>query len=114
MKMIIMAGLAGVVLGACVSSQPGYRTEARVIPGPEDHQYVVQFKITDVAKNGKADVLAAPKLVVKAGEEAKIAIADGNEQNGVFCTALVKEAEGSIEVVTTLTVKSAMQLKSAP
>ena len=105
MKKWIMA-VAGLVLGACVTVQAGYQTEAVVTPGTDAHQYVVQFKIIDVAKDGKTDVLSAPKLVVKAGEEGKITVADEKEQDGVFCTALVKEIEGGIEAVTTVVVKA--------
>jgi len=105
MKKWIMA-VAGLVLGACVTAQAGYRTETVVTPGADAHQYVVQFKIMDVAKDGKTDVLSAPKLVVKAGEEGKITVADEKEQDGVFCTALVKEIEGGIEAVTTVVVKA--------
>ena len=79
MKKVMMA-VAGLALGACMTAQAGYRTEATVTPGPEAHQYVVQFKITDVAKDGKADVVLAPELVVKAGEEGKMSVADEKGQ----------------------------------
>ena len=104
MKKETMA-VAGLVLGACMTAQAGYRTETTVAPGTEAHQYVVQIKITDVAQDGKMDVLGAPKLTVKAGEEGKITVADEKEQSGIFCTALVKEAEGGTEAVTTVVVK---------
>jgi len=104
MKKVMMA-MAGLALGGCMTAQDGYRTEATVTPGTEAHQYVVQFKITDVAKDGKTDILSTPKVTVKAGKEAKITVADKKEQNGVFCTALVKESEGGIEAVTTVVVK---------
>lgn len=71
----------------------------------------MEFKITKVAKDGKADVLdmlsvsSTPKLVVKAGQEGQIKIGDENEENGVFCTALVKETDASIEAITSVTVK---------
>ena len=104
MKKLMMV-VAGLALGACMTAQAGYRTEATVTPGAEAHQYVVQIKITEVAKDGKTDVLSAPILVVPAGKEGKITAADEKEQNGVFCTALVKEIEGGIEAVTTVVVK---------
>jgi Flp pilus assembly secretin CpaC len=68
MKKVIMAA-AGLALGVCMTAQAGYRTETTVVPGTEAHQYVVQIKIIAVAKDGKMDVLSAPKLTVKAGEE---------------------------------------------
>ena len=92
-------------LGACMTVQAGYRTETTVVPGTEAHQYVVQIKIIDVAKDGKIDVLSAPQLTVKVGEEGKITVADEKEQDGIFCTALVKEIEGGIEAVITVVVK---------
>jgi hypothetical protein len=104
MKKVMMA-VAGLALGACMTAQAGYRTETTVVPGTEAHQYVVQIKIIDVAKDGKTDVLSAPKVTVKADEEGKITVGDEKEQNGVFCTALVKEIEGGIEAVTTVVVK---------
>ena len=100
-----MMAVAGLVLGACMTAQAGYRTETTVVPGTEAHQYVVQIKIIDVAKDGKMDVLSAPKVTVKAGEEGKINVGDEKEQNGIFCTALVKEVEGGIEAVTAVVVK---------
>ena len=105
MKKIMMVAVAGLILGACVSAQAGYRTEVTVTPETDVHQYVVQFKIIDATKDGKTDVMSAPKLVVKAGEEGKITVADEKEQSGVFCTALVKETEGGIVAVTTVMVK---------
>lgn len=101
-----MMAVVGLVLGACVTAQAGYRTEAVVTPATEAHQYVVQFKIMDVAKDGMTDVLSAPKLVVKVGEEGKINVSDEKEQDGLFCTALVKEIEGGIVAITTVVVKA--------
>ena len=97
--------MAGLVLGACMTAQAGYRTETTVASGTEAHQYVVKIIIIDVAKDGKTDVVSAPMVTVKAGEEGKITVGDEKEQNGVFCTALVKEIEGGIEAVTTSVVK---------
>lgn len=101
----LMLAVAGLVLGACVTAQAGYRTEASVTPCTETHQYVAKFRITDVAEDGKTDVLAAPQATVKAGEEGKISMIDEKEQNGVICTALVKEIEGGIEAVITVVVR---------
>jgi len=100
-----MLAVVGFVLGACVTAQAGYRTETSVAPATEAQQYVVQIKIIEVAEDGETDVLTAPKLTVKAGEEGKVVLGDEPEENGVFCTALVTEIEDGIEVVTTITVK---------
>ena len=105
MKRTITAAVLGLVLGACVSAQAGYRTEVKVTPSTEPHQFVVEFKIIQADKDGKTDVLSAPKLVVKSGEEGRAIIADEKEESGVFCTALVKETDAGVEATTTVTVK---------
>jgi len=97
--------VAGLTLGICVAAQAGYRTEATVTPGAEAHEYVVQFKIMDVAKDGKAKVLSAPKIVVQAGKEGTVRVADEQADSGFLCTALVNETEGGIEATTALVVK---------
>ena len=100
-----MMAVAALALGACLTAQAGYRTETTVAPGTEAHQYVVKIKIIDVVKDGKMDVVSAPTVTVKAGEEGKIIVGDEKEQSGVFCTVLVKEIEGGIEAVTTVVVR---------
>jgi hypothetical protein len=101
----VMLVVAGLVLGTCMTAQAGYRTETTVAPGMEAHQYVVQIKIIDVAKDGKMKLLSAPKIGVRAGQESKIDLEDGKEQDGVFCTVLVKEIAGGIQADTTVIVK---------
>lgn len=100
-----MLAVVGLFIGACVIAQAGYRTEATVTPASEAHQYVVRFKIMDVAKDGKTDVLSAPQIIVKAGQEGKAMVADEKGLDGVFCTAIIKEIEGGVEAVTTVVVK---------
>ncbi len=106
-----MMAVAGLILGACITAQAGYRTETTVAPGAEAHQYVVQIKVIHVAKDGKTALLSAPRLAVKAGEEGKINVGDEKEQNCVFCTAIVKEIAGGIEAVTAVVVKEKGQEK---
>lgn len=103
--MKIIAVVTSLLLGACLGAEAAYRTEATVTPSGAAHQYVVQFKITDMAKDGKADVLSAPKLVVEAGKEAQVFVGDDQGQSGVFCTAIVREVADGIEGVTTVTIK---------
>jgi hypothetical protein len=106
MKKAMTAAMVGLFLGVCVSAQAGYRTEVKVTPSAEPHHFVVEFKIIQAEKGGKTDVLSAPKMVVKAGEEGQVKIVgDEKEQTGVFCTALVKETNGGIETTTSVTVK---------
>jgi hypothetical protein len=101
-----MTAVAGLVLGACVTAPAGHRTEVTVTPGTEAHHYVVQFRIMDAARDGKTVVLSAPGLVVKAGEAGKVTVGDEKEQNGVLCTALVKEkGTEKLSTAQSITVK---------
>ena len=100
-----MMMLAGLILGACLTAEAGYKTETTVTPGTKANEYVVQITISTVAKDGTAEVLSTPKITVKAGQEGKLTVADEKEQDGVFCTALVKEVNGSLQADTTVVVK---------
>jgi type II secretory pathway component GspD/PulD (secretin) len=104
MKKVMMA-VAVLILGACMTAEAGYRTETTVVPGAAEHQYVVEIKIIEVAKDGKTDVLCTPRILMSSGKEGKIHVGDEKEQNGVFITALVKETEGGIEAVITFVMK---------
>ena len=88
-----------------VSLPPTYRTETTVTPSDTAHQYVVQFRITEVAKHGKTNVLSAPKVVVEAGQEAQVMVGEQGGQSGIFCTAIVREIAPGVEAVTTVTIK---------
>lgn len=102
-----MLAVAGLVLGACVTAQAGFRTETTVAPWPEaPGQYVVQVRVMEVAADGKTDVLSLPKLVVKPGEESRSDTTDDKEQRGVHFTALVKEVAGGIEATVTVVGKA--------
>ena len=98
MKKIMMA-VAGLILGACMTAQAGCRTETTVGPGTEAHQYDVQSKIIDVAKDGKSDVLSTPKVTVKAGEEGKITMGDEKKQGGDKAPAAGKLEEISAQPI---------------
>jgi hypothetical protein len=97
--------VAALWLSAGLSAQAAYRTETVVKPGQAPHQYLVEIKVTDVQRDGRTDVLTAPKLVVKAGEEGRIVVGDAKGENGVFCTALVRETAVGLEALTTIVVK---------
>ena len=89
-----------------MSAHAGYRTEVKVKPTGEAHQFIVDFKISQVDKDGKSDVVSAPKLVVTAGQEGRVEVVVAEkQQNGVFCTSLVKETDVGLEVTTTVTIK---------
>ena len=103
---ILCAGAVVSVVGSsCMTAQASYRTETTVTPGAQADEYVVHIKIMDSAKQGNEAVLSAPKLHVKTGEEGKCTVSDLNEQNGLFCTAIVNEIEGGIEAVTSVVMK---------
>jgi hypothetical protein len=105
--------LTSMLLAGCGSPSlpPPYRTEVKVTPSDTAHQYVVQFGITEVAKDGKTNLLNSPKVVVEAGQEAQIMVGEEHtvrgqrRQSGIFCTAIVRETPAGVEAVTTVTVK---------
>jgi len=99
-----MIAVAGMILCTCVAAQAGYRTEVTVTPNTEAHQYIIQFKIMDVAIDGETKELASPLMAVQAGKEGTVSLVK-DKDNGVFCTALVNEKETGIEAVTTVVVK---------
>jgi hypothetical protein len=105
--------LTSMLFGGCgsLSLPPAYRTEATVTPSDTAHQYVLQFVITELAKDGKTNVLNRPKVIVEAGQEAQImvgeehTVGDQRRQSGIFCTAIVRETAAGVEAVTTVTIK---------
>ena len=105
MNLRIMA-VSVFLLGTCLAARADYRTEVEILPAAEAHQYMVRFKIMDVAADGKADVMSAPAVVTRAGEEAKVSVVNEAEDSGVFCTVLVKETEGGgLDVCTNIVLK---------
>jgi hypothetical protein len=94
---------AAFVLASRVTAQAEYRTEATIAPSTQAHQYVVHVKVIEVQEDGEARVRNDIKVTANAGEEGTASL--GDDQGGVSCTALVKEAEGSAEAVITVTVK---------
>lgn len=100
MRMMIIA-----IMAACITAEAAYRTETVIVPNAEAHHYTAQITIIDVSKDGKKDVLSAPKVIVKAGEEGTVTIGDEKKQNGIFCTVLVTEIAEQIEAKTTILVK---------
>ena len=66
---------------------------------------MVEFKIAETQPDGSSHVVSAPKVTVQAGQEAKISVSDDKDKSGVFCKAMVKEADGSVETVTSVLVK---------
>ena len=94
-------------LSACASSPIGYRTDvkvARVTSATDPHQYLVEFKITQLGGHGDSAVLSAPSLLVNAGQESRVVVMDEEEKTGIVCTVLVKEVDGDVEAATSVTI----------
>jgi hypothetical protein len=113
MKTTISALALGVLIcTGCATTQRSYKTDLRIIPGNVFHTYVVEYKITETSKSlsgtieqENANILSVPALTVFAGREGQMKVCDPAEQNGVICTALVKENDEGIEAVTSVLVK---------
>ena len=67
-------------------------------------QYTVGWTIQSTGDDGK-DILTTPNVTVSAGTEGVVRVRGANEENGVFCTALVNKTATGLEVVTTVTIK---------
>jgi hypothetical protein len=74
----------------------GYKMETSVEATKEPHQYTVAIKIHHSPDGKQWDVLSAPRIVVRAGQEGKIEIKDDKTDNGVECTVLVNEAAAGV------------------
>lgn len=113
MKIRIVALALGVLICAgCATTQRSYKTDMRITPGGIPHEYIVEYKITKIFKNLSGvskeegeNILSSPKLTVTAGREGQVKVCDSAEQNGVICTALVKENAEGIEAVGSIIVK---------
>ena len=73
-----------------------YKMETSVEGTTTPHQYTVAIKIHHSPDGKKWDVLSAPRITVRAGQEGKIEIKDDKTSNGVECTVLVNEAAGGV------------------
>lgn len=72
--------------------------------GPQ--QYLVAVKIQQSPDGKNWDVLSAPKITVKAGQEGKIEVKDEKTGDGIECTVLVSEiAAGTVEMSVACKVK---------
>lgn len=106
MRLIALSGLLGaLVFTGCAAAPRSYRTDVTISPAKEIGQYTVEFKIAEAEPDGSTHVFSAPKVTVLAGQQAKIAVSDDANKSGIFCKAMVKEADGSVETVTSVLVK---------
>ena len=95
------------MLSACASSPIGYRTDVkvtRVTSATEPHQYLVEFRITQIGGDENSAVLSAPSVLVNAGQEGQVVVMDQEEKTGIVCTVLVKEVDGDVEAATSVTI----------
>jgi len=115
MKTIILiaATLAAALCGGCATTaQRYYQTSSAVAPASEPHQYLVQFRISEVQPDGQVNLLNTPKLPVTAGKEARLFSGYAQEkegvvcENGVVCTALVAEHTDRAEAKTSILLTS--------
>ena len=71
----------------------------------ESHQYLIEFKVMSVGKDGKAIVLSRPAILTKTGQEGHINVVEKTpDEVRVDCTALIKEMDTGVEAVTTVNV----------
>ena len=114
MKIRIIALVFGVLVCAgCATTQRSYKTDVSITPSSVPHEYIVEYKIAEISKNisgasNEENVnihVSMPKLAVRAGQEGRLKVCDSNEQNGVICTARVKENADGIETVVSIIVK---------
>lgn len=101
---ILAAVLASVMVSGCATSQKSYQTTTTVSPAGQQ-QYTIGWTIQATEEDGSENVLSTPRVTVQAGSEGSIKVCDDNEENGVFCTALVTKTPQGLEALTTVTVK---------
>jgi hypothetical protein len=85
-------------------SQASYEVTTKVV-STKQLEYLVSFTIDQILADGKVNELWKPKILVLAGDKGTIEILDENDQNGVICSALVKEEAHGLEAFTTVVVK---------
>lgn len=85
-----------------------YKLESSVEAAQAPHQYTVAVKIHKSPDGKNWDVLSAPRVTTRAGQEAKIEVKDEKTGNGVECTVLVTEvAAGTVEMSVACKVQEA-------
>lgn len=91
------------MVAGCDTAQRAWETTTTVSPIGQQ-QYTVGWTIQSTGDDGK-DILTTPTVTVSAGTEGVIRVCGANEENGVFCTALVNKTATGLEVITTVTIK---------
>lgn len=101
---ILAVVLACLMASGCATAQKSYHTTTTVSPAGQQ-QYTVGWTITSTEEDGSENVLSSPRVTLQAGKEGKIEVCNETEENGVFCTALVKKTTQGLEALTTVTIK---------
>jgi len=100
MKKLISAIILGAfICSGCINTAKIYRTTTTISQEKQAHQYMVEFKIKEI-KGEKENIIAVPKIMVKAGKEGKIEVRNDKLNNELFCTVLITEFEKGIEANT--------------
>ena len=107
--------MIGLFIGAALStgcatahkSYQTYQTSAVIVPAAQPHQYNAEFRISSGQTDRQLGHPFNPRVVLKAGEEGKIAACDAAEENGVFITAVVTERGDQAEARTKIVVRTA-------
>ncbi len=82
------------------------KMETSVESAKEPHQYMVSIKIQQSSDGKKWDVLSAPRITTRAGQEGKIEVKDEKTGDGIECTVLVTEiAAGTVEMNVTCKIR---------
>ncbi len=89
----------------CATPRPAYRTDVRIAPAGEPRQFTVEFKISETGRDGKTNLLLAPKLTVVAGQEGHVLVGDDRQRDAISCTALVREGGKSLDATTDVDVR---------
>lgn len=107
MKRILAAIMLAILIPTGLTTAgEAYSTSIRVTPVTcegKPCQYLVEFRIMQAGEDGKRDVVMAPKLVVGAGRQGKVAI--GDDDNALSCTTVVNETKDGFETTATIAVK---------
>jgi hypothetical protein len=97
--------LGAMVCMGCAMPRPAYRTDVKIAPAGVAHQYTVEFRLSEIGRNGASNLVIAPKLTVIAGQEAHVLVGDDEQRDAISCTALVREGAKSLDATTDVDVR---------
>jgi len=97
--------LTALVCIGCATPRHAYRADVKIAPAGAAHQYTVEFRVSETGRDGKTNVVIAPKLTVAAGQEGHILVGDDQQRDAITCTALVREGGKSLDAATDVDVR---------